>query len=148
MRTPRTALLALTVLLALAACSGVESETGLSPADERRLVDLGRLQDGEHVFFYTSRGEDLEDAGTFFTDSRLVSYWALDGNGKEDVSIPLKDITALDIDTNDDSWTYAAYVTVTWGKDGRKTKVYLQSSGDEFPQHFYDALKRQWERQR
>lgn len=141
-------LLALTVLLALAACGGIESETGLSPADERRLVDLGRLQDGEHVLFYTSRGEDLEDAGTFFTESRVVSYWALGGDGEEEISIPLKDITALDLDANADSWTYAAYLTVTWGADGTKTKVYLQSDADEFPQHFHDALKKQWERQR
>jgi hypothetical protein len=145
MRTPRVALLALTLTLALAACGGVESETGLSAADEQHLVDLGRLRPDEHVLFYTSRGEDIDEAGSFFTETRVASYWTA-GGADEDVSIDLKDVAELKLTVNEDSWTYAGYVTVVWGRDATETKVYLQSDGEEFPLHFYQALREQWEK--
>jgi hypothetical protein len=142
MRTPKVALLALTVMLALAACGGVESETGLSAADEQQLVDLGHLRPDEHVLFYTSRGEDMDEAGAFFTETRVASYWP----GEKDISIDLKDVSQLKLTVDADSWTYAGYVTVTWGRDAKETKVYLQSESDDFPQHFYQALREQWEK--
>jgi hypothetical protein len=145
MRTPRVVLLALTITLALAGCGGVESETGLSAAQEQQLVDLGRLRPDEHVLFYTSRGEDMDEAGSFFTETRVASYWTAGGDDEE-VSIDLKDVAELKLTVNEDSWTYAGYVTVISGRDAKETKVYLQSDAKDFPLHFYQALRKQWEK--
>lgn len=147
MRALRATLIALIALVALAGCGGYESESGLSADAERTLIDLGWIREGEHVLFYTSRGEDIEDAGAFLTETRVAAYWLVDGDD-EDISIDLKDITALKLKDNDDSWTHADYVTVTWGADDQKTKVFLQSDGEDFPEHFYEALTKQWEKVR
>ncbi|MFC4069559.1 hypothetical protein [Actinoplanes subglobosus] len=147
MRALRATLLALTAMVALAACGGYESESGLPADTQKALIDQGRIREGENVLFYTSRGEDIAEAGAFFTETRVAAYWLVDGDD-EDISIDLKDITALQLKNNDDSWTHADYVTVTWGPDNQKTKVFLQSDGEDFPEHFYEALKKQWEKTR
>lgn len=148
LRKLRTILVALAVMLALAACGGYESESGLSPDDERQLIELGRLKEGERVLFYTSRGRDIEDAGAFFTETRVVAYWVAkdEDEAEENTSIDFKDITRMKAKIFEDSWTRADYVTVTWGPDGKKVRVYLQCEGENFPEHFYEAMKKQWEK--
>lgn len=138
---------ALAGLLALSGCAGERTSTGLSDADERKLVALGVIDEGEHVRFFDSSGMAIEEAGNYFTDIRVGSYWKpKDPTEARKQSALLKDVTDVHLTILDDSWTRANHITVTTAQ-GATFKVYV-TDDKAFATRFNGELTKQWNKVR
>lgn len=148
-RRPGRLVLAVVALFALGACSAVfgsvESEDGLSESQERYLVKIGMIDEGEGIRYFTSGGLSFEESGHLFTDVRVGAYWLPDHAPEEDrvESLLLKDVRAIEF-TDSDAWSHADYVTVKPEK-GESLRVYLPGS-EGFSERFHQALIKQWKK--
>lgn len=129
------------IVLALVGCAP-RSETGLSPDQERYLVEIGMIVEGEHVRFFAS-SLDLERSGDFFTDRSIGHYWMPEDPTERVLErAPFERVTDVEL-TLLDSWTFDHFVTVT-RTDGTAFRVYV-TDDDGFATRFFEALQAELE---
>jgi hypothetical protein len=135
---------AVLLIFLLTGCGGYRSSSGVSRADRSYLTEIGLLDPGEKVLFFSS-SMTVKTSGNFFTDRRVASYWLYgdDQEKRRKSSATYAEVADISIRYSDDPyWSEAHDVTVTL-TNATAFHVYL-SGNRRFAERFFRSLQAQW----
>jgi hypothetical protein len=129
-------------LLTQLSCNKIETGDSLSKSDIEYIKKLGLLNENEKIYKFYSNFKN-RNAGNFFTDKRIASYWIDDKHHKEN---QLSYAYYADIRSIDTIYyaglTYSPFLLVS-KSDSTQFKVYVDGKKGEIKSFFEDALT-QW----
>ncbi|MBF4463664.1 hypothetical protein [Flavobacterium sp. LC2016-12] len=135
-----------TVLYLFFSCNKIENQSTLSKDDIQYIKSLKILDDNETIYRFYSNFK-LKNAGNFFTDKRLASYWIdkRDQRKNEIVFAYYHDISKIDTVYKAGA-TYCPYLLVT-AKNGSTFKVSVEGEKKEIKSFFERALQ-EWRKRK
>ncbi len=126
----------------LSACNRIESGKELNESDIKYIQGLGLLDENETIYNFYSEYKK-RNAGNFFTDRRIATYW-IDERNKEKNELSFafyKDIVSIDTVYNA-GLTFSPYILVK-KSNNQQFKVSVGGSRDQIKSFFEEAMK-QW----
>jgi hypothetical protein len=119
-------------------CNRITPGSSISEIEIKRIQEIGLLDKDETIIRFYSESDD--EAGNFFTEKRLASYWLdKDDPAKTKVSSAYyTDIKSIDTIHNAGA-TYCPYLKVT-KNDGATFKVCADGEKEEIKAFFEEAM--------
>ncbi len=130
----------------LFSCNQVQINGSLSQKDIQHIKSLNLLDKDEKIYKFYSEFK-TRNAGNFFTDKRIATYWIDDRNKeKNEISFAFyPNIKSIDTVYNAGD-TYSPYMLIT-RIDNTQFKVSVNGKKEEIQSFFEDVLK-QWTAQK
>lgn len=124
----------------LFSCNNIMKGDSLSKSDVEYIQGLHLLDKGEKVYKFYSEFKK-ENAGNFFTDKRIATYWIDDRNKeKNEISFAFyQDIKSIDTVFYTGA-TYTPYMLIT-KTDSSQFKVSVDGKKEDVKSFFDEALK-------
>ena len=124
-------------------CNYIGKESGLNANDIKYIQSMGLLDKNEKIYKFYSEFR-TKNAGNFFTDKRIATYWIDERNTeKNEISYAFyADIKSIDTIYNA-GVTYSPYLLVT-KKDDTQFKVSVNGKREAIKAFFAEAIQ-QWE---
>lgn len=130
----------ISLLLSIAfSCNKIVTGETLSQPDIKYIKSLHLLDDNEEIYKFYSEFK-MKNAGNFFTNMRIATYWIDPRNDKKNkISYAFyKEIKSIDTVYNA-GVTYSPYLLVT-KRNGDSFKVYVNGEKDEIKSFFEEAI--------